>query len=104
MHAKWKIFSPEPLNDYNQKLLNEVKKMIEQLKNSINDIDAVFKQKKDLLGDLENEILNNKEAIEYDEALENYKINFLNHNCSVLCRRFPIITLCNKVIGNSIEK
>lgn len=101
---KWKIFSPEPLNDYNQKLLNEVKKMIEQLKNSINDIDAVFSNEKDLLGDLENEILNNKEAIEYEEALENYKINFLNHNVRIVQEISNNINMQLKVIGNSIEK
>lgn len=101
---KWKIFSPEPLNDYNEKLLEEVKKMIDQMRGSIAEIDNVLSNQNSLFESFGNEILGNQEVINHEEDLENYKINFLNHNVNAVQDIANKINVQLEIIGNSIEK
>lgn len=100
---KWKIFSPEPLNDYNQNLLEEVKKMIEQIKESIHDLNTVLLNENELFNNLEHQLFNNKHA-NLDEAVENYKINFVNHKVQIVEDISKNISMQLNLIGNSVEK
>ncbi|KAL6930304.1 uncharacterized protein HGUI_01857 [Hanseniaspora guilliermondii] len=102
MH-KWKIFSPEPLNDYNQNLLGEVKKIIQQMKESIRDLNLALSNEAELFNNLEYQLPTAKD-INLDEGVENYKINFLNHKAQIVQDISKSISMQLKIIGNSVEK
>lgn len=100
---KWKIFSPEPLNDYNQNLLEELNKMIEQINESIYDLDTALSNEAELFNNLESQLFNNRD-VNIDDAVENYKINFINHKVQIVEDISNNIRIQLNLIGNSVEK